>query len=415
MNEQSVLSRARIVKTESEGDGYYDWLAHTVAIRGQQVRLYTKPGIAGFQTLDQAAALLAENLAIQSGAAILTLNCGPGLVGTVAARLAGDGAVTLIDPNCVAVAAARRTVEANQVKGVQIFEVGNPASLSLEPVDLVALRLPKGKPRLKQLLWEGFRALRPGGRLYLAGGNQEGIKTALAMAEALFGRVSLLGYRKGFRVGSAVKESETPPDPASFIDPWLASGAFVSFSVQIRGQEVQIRSRPGVFSWDRIDGGTAQLLEVLRVQPGDSVLDLGCGYGLIGVVAARLAPDVKVTLVDADAAAIEAANATLLANHVQHGRAVLQDCGAGLADASFDIVATNPPFHQGKKTDYDVGRQFVKEAARVLKPGGVLFLVANRFLPYEAQVEKFFGNVQQVTLDSRYKVLFARKGEGILP
>ncbi len=415
MNEQSIPTRARIVKTESEGEGYYDWLMHTVAIRGQQIRLYTKPGIAGFRTLDPAAALLAENMMVQPGAALLTLNCGPGLVGTVAARLAGEDAVTLIDPNCVAVAAARRTIEINQVQGVQILELGHPASLSLEPVDLVAIRLPKGKPRLKQLLWEGFRALRPGGRLYLAGGNQEGIKTALAMVAKLFGQVAVLGYRKGFRVGSAVKETETPADPTAFTDPWLAPGAFVSFSVWARGQEVQIRSRPGVFSWDRMDGGTARLLEVLRVQPGDSVLDLGCGFGLIGVVAAHLAPDVKVTLVDADAAAIEAATATLRANHVQHGRAVLQDCGAGLATGSFDVVATNPPFHQGKKTDYDVGRQFVQEAARVLKPGGVLYLVANRFLPYEAQMQGAFDNVQQVTMDSQYKVLIARIGERILP
>ena len=67
MNEPVGSTRARLVNTESEGSGYFDWSVHTVAIRGRQVRLFTKPGIAGFRTVDPAAALLAENLDIQPG------------------------------------------------------------------------------------------------------------------------------------------------------------------------------------------------------------------------------------------------------------------------------------------------------------------------------------------------------------
>jgi 16S rRNA (guanine1207-N2)-methyltransferase len=409
MNEQVGNPRARLIKTEAQGSGYFDWLIHTVALKGRQVRVYTKPGVPGFRTLDPAAGLLAENLDVQPREAVLALNCGPGLVGTVAAQLAEGSPVTLVNPNCVAAEAARRTLAANGVEGVPVFAQDCLDAIVAGSVDRIALRLPKGKPRLKQFLWEGFRALRTGGKIYLAGGNQEGIKTALKMTGDLFGQVSVLAYRQGHRVGCAVKERAVPEVSEAFAESWLAPEAFLSFSVQVRGFDVEVRSRPGVFSWDRLDQGTARLLEVLKIAPGDTVLDLGCGYGLIGVVAALLAQDTTVTLVDSDAAAVRAAEATLAANQVESGRVLLQDCGTGLAPGAFDVVATNPPFHQGKGTDYDVGEKFIQQAAKLLKPGGVLYLVANRFLPYEGPIARAFGNSQQLTLGSRYKVLLGRK------
>jgi 16S rRNA (guanine1207-N2)-methyltransferase len=76
-------------------------------------------------------------------------------------------------------------------------------------------------------------------------------------------------------------------------------------------------------------------------------------------------------------------------------------------DRRFDVVITNPPFHQGVGVDYEVACQFVRDATRVLRPGGRLFLVANRFLRYGDLIREVFGNVDTAHADHRYHVLTA--------
>jgi 16S rRNA (guanine1207-N2)-methyltransferase len=141
----------------------------------------------------------------------------------------------------------------------------------------------------------------------------------------------------------------------------------------------------------------------MAVAPGETALDLGCGYGIVGLVAAETAK--RVYLVDADVEAVEAARRTV-ALHGRHNCAVLVSDGvAAVEEVAFDVVATNPPFHQGKATTYDVARQFIGDAARVLRPGGRFYLVANRFLRYEEALRAAFGRVEMVYVDARFKVL----------
>jgi 16S rRNA (guanine1207-N2)-methyltransferase len=80
-----------------------------------------------------------------------------------------------------------------------------------------------------------------------------------------------------------------------------------------------------------------------------------------------------------------------------------------VSERRFDIVITNPPFHQGVGVDYEVACQFVRAAAQVLRPGGHLFLVANRFLRYGDLVKEVFGGVETVYADNRYHVLAAMR------
>ncbi|HYW05560.1 MAG TPA: methyltransferase, partial [Longimicrobium sp.] len=75
----------------------------------------------------------------------------------------------------------------------------------------------------------------------------------------------------------------------------------------------------------------------------------------------------------------------------------------------FDVVVSNPPFHVGKATDLDVPAQFIRDAARVLKPGGRLFMVANRTLPYEAWVEACFGSYRILVDGREFKVIAATR------
>ncbi len=263
------FARARVLHQESSGTGYYDWQVSTVAVRDYQISVHMKPGVLGFGGLDPAAALLAEAVQVAPGDRVLDLHCGAGLVGSLAAILSGSGQVTLADSHAVSVACAGRTIVSNGLSNASVFaSQGTQAIRSLPPVDVVAMRLPKGRQLASKLAWDAFHALGMGGRFYLAGGNREGIKPALSMVQDLFGKVVVGAYRKGFRVGVAQKTASTPAEPAAFTDPWLESSWVHEFSVQLRGKPYHICSRPGIFSWDRLDPGTKILIEKLEIAPG---------------------------------------------------------------------------------------------------------------------------------------------------
>jgi 16S rRNA (guanine1207-N2)-methyltransferase len=117
-----------------------------------------------------------------------------------------------------------------------------------------------------------------------------------------------------------------------------------------------------------------------------------------------------VTCVDASAAALQVTRETLGLNGVvEQAEVIASDSGGAVLGRRFDVVATNPPFHQGLGVDYDVARQFVRDAAHVLKPGGRLVLVANRFIRYEHVAAGLFSNVRTAYEDHRFRVLEAIK------
>jgi 16S rRNA (guanine1207-N2)-methyltransferase len=333
---------------------------------------------------------------------VVNFHSGTGLVGVVAA-VQTAGPVTLVDPHVVAVEASRRTAAANGFPGMPVIHSNGTSHFQPgRPVDVVGARLPKGQLPARQVIWDAWQILRPGGRFYLAGANGEGIQTFLRHTGDLFGSVATLAYRKGHRVGVAVKGEGTAV-PAAFQEEWLDHGWFRQLEVVVRGKTYAACSRPGVFSWDHLDRGTEVLIEALEIVPGETVLDLGCGYGIVGVVAAEAAG--AVYLVDADVEAVESARRTVALHGLRNCQVLPGDCAAGLGEGVFDVVATNPPFHQGRATTYDVALQFIRDAARVLRPGGRFYLVANRFIPYEESMRQVLGTVEMVYSDSRYKVL----------
>jgi 16S rRNA (guanine1207-N2)-methyltransferase len=112
-------------------------------------------------------------------------------------------------------------------------------------------------------------------------------------------------------------------------------------------------------------------------------------------------------LIDADVRAVESARRTLRANGISNAETMLSDCGSAVFERQYDCVITNPPFHQGVGVDYEVACQFVRDAARVLRSGGRLFLVANRFLSYGTLIAEVFGNVETIYDGGRYHVLTA--------
>jgi 16S rRNA (guanine1207-N2)-methyltransferase len=166
---------------------------------------------------------------------------------------------------------------------------------------------------------------------------------------------------------------------------------------------VGLWSQPGIFSWDRLDAGTALLLDTLPARLSGRGADLGCGIGLLAHHVLASEAVTSLDLVDSDRRAVEAARRNVDDPRVRLHWADIRD---GLAFASLDFVVTNPPFHDGGREDRTLGPAFIRRAAEALRPGGHLWLVANRHLPYEPLL-KTFRRADAVIEANGYKVLHA--------
>ncbi len=165
-------------------------------------------------------------------------------------------------------------------------------------------------------------------------------------------------------------------------------------------------SQPGIFSWDRLDPGTALLLEHLPVLSGRGA-DFGCGIGILAKAALAFPKVKSITLVDIDRRAVEAAR-----RNVEDARAEIRwaDLKGGMAGlANLDFVVMNPPFHLGGNEDQALGQGFVQRAATVLRRGGVLWLTANRHLPYETVLKPLFARVETRAEARGFKIIEAHK------
>jgi 16S rRNA (guanine1207-N2)-methyltransferase len=181
---------------------------------------------------------------------------------------------------------------------------------------------------------------------------------------------------------------------------------FRKFAAEACGHEITVVGKPGVWSWDVFNPGTAALLEVADVEPDTCALDLGCGTGVIGAVAGLLAPQGHVTLADCNVAATACAERTLEANGVANADVQVADGATGLAPASFDLVLSHLP--RGRA----VQRELIRGAAWALRPGGRFYFVASKRVGIKGAVayaRELFGQCGVVRQKKGYHVALTVK------
>lgn len=234
------------------------------------------------------------------------------------------------------------------------------------------------------------------------------------------GRIALVGAKKEGISGGARQLRERFPttwkgDSGRHCQLWWAQGtaAEAPFRIQdfmrvheeeVAGQHMRFHGLPGLFSEGRVDEGTRMLLETLRQsppQPRGPALDFACGSGLIGAWLRQVEPHRMLTLTDVQWQAIACTRAQFVGEEAVS--VVPSDGLAGIRER-FGLVMTNPPFHEGVRTDQSVTRQFLSQVRERLLPGGELRLVANRFLPYAEAMERALGQPQILAEDGRYRV-----------
>ncbi|MBK5239316.1 MAG: methyltransferase, partial [Actinomycetales bacterium] len=181
--------------------------------------------------------------------------------------------------------------------------------------------------------------------------------------------------------------------------------------------DLTVCAEGGVFAGTSIDIGTLSLLAVLDRVPdkrGQRIIDFGCGTGILAAQLARLRPTAYVIASDQSAAAVASARATAEANGVGDRVEVILDDGLSMqADESADLIVFNPPFHSGAAVHAGTSTRLFAEAGRVLKPGGELWVVANRHLSYKPTLKNLVGPTREVRRNAKFTVTASVKDGGL--
>lgn len=183
----------------------------------------------------------------------------------------------------------------------------------------------------------------------------------------------------------------------------------VTFTATLRGMAFKIVTDSAVFSRDRVDFGSALLIEAMQIAPTDTVLDLGCGYGPIGMAAARMATEGRVYMVDVNERAAALARRNLAENGIANAEVRVGDALDPVTGIEFDKVLTNPPIRAGKQTIY----RMIDEAHKALRSGGAIYVVIQTKQGAPSMKKKLaevFGNVEDVEREAGYHVFRAAKG-----
>jgi 16S rRNA (guanine1207-N2)-methyltransferase len=184
----------------------------------------------------------------------------------------------------------------------------------------------------------------------------------------------------------------------------------IVFTAELGGRSQTLHSTWGLFSPREIDEGTRLLLAHLEVGPDDDCLDLGCGYGAIGLALATLAPRGQTLMVDKDFVAVDYATRNIRGNRLENARAQLSN-GFDQIDAGqrFDLIASNIPAKVGK----ELLALLLHDAHARLRPGGRLYLVTiNGLRQYmKRNLTEVFGNYDKLKQGAHYTVALAERAE----
>lgn len=266
---------------------------------------------------------------------------------------------------------------------------------------------PKGRDLARAQLWSLAQSLIPGGRIYIMGGNNEGIKSIIDDASQLFEGVHLLMNKHRVRLAEGLQPAHRPAYPADWA---TAPTQPQTQQWETPAGPLKVGVMPGVFGWHGLDEGTALLLaqpELMQKATGAAVLDVGCGTGVIGAALAPYAATVHCT--DSNLLAVACAQYTQHINQLEQMTVSAGDVYNALAGQSFDLIVSNPPFHQGFALSQMAAHTLIMQAPQYLRPGGSLILVANAFLPYETLLRDALGQVRTLAQNNRYKILSAQR------
>jgi 16S rRNA (guanine1207-N2)-methyltransferase len=272
-----------------------------------------------------------------------------------------------------------------------------PRLLSDRSFDLTLVLCGRHRGQNELRIAAAFRATSPGGLIVVAGSKDEGAASLKKRLEAL----------------TAIAGSTPKYHGLAFWFHRPADAVVVEAILRSENTGLTVEGRfataPGMFSHDRIDPGSHMLAEHLPDNLSGKIADFCAGWGYLAANVAERCPSARsIDLYEADFESLEAAKQNL-GGVSPETKFFWHDLLSEPVGERYDAIVMNPPFHAGRAAEPDIGQGTIAVAAKALKKGGRLFMVANRRLPYENSLAAAFADVSEIAGDQAFKVLMARR------
>jgi 16S rRNA (guanine1207-N2)-methyltransferase len=261
--------------------------------------------------------------------------------------------------------------------------------------NLLLIFIPKAKKEVQYLLANLTPHLQQGAPIILVGEKKCGIKSAGNLLTPYATNVNTIDSARH----CSLLYCELSHEVAMF----KQSDWIKTYPIKINEITLQICSLPGVFSHGELDKGSELLLQNLPAKLSGSLLDFGCGAGVIGCYIKKRFPDLEIDMVDINAYALASAKLSMINNKLN--ASVFASNVFSNIDKKYNTLLSNPPFHSGKQTNYVAAEAFINQSPNYLKAKGTFSIVANKFLRYEPLLEKSYTNITTSQQNNKFKVL----------
>jgi 16S rRNA (guanine1207-N2)-methyltransferase len=320
--------------------------------------------------------------------------------GALSVALAAHQPTTMSD-SYLAQLAIMENLSANKIDPTAV-KFNNGLSLPNKVFDLVLIKAPKSHALLEFQLRLLKPSINANTQIIAAGMSRSIHNKTLQLFETIVGPTKTsLAWKKSRLIFAT-------PDLSLEVPFANSSDRFVLET----NRTFNISSHANVFSRGRLDEGSRLLIEHMPIdEKYRDIADLGCGNGVLGIIASSLNKPSNIVFADESYMAISSAKQNF---GEAFGKSIkanfkVTDCLQGVEDESIDLVLNNPPFHQLNAIGDAIAWQMFTDARRVLRKDAALYVVGNRHLGYHTKVKKVFGNCEMITSNQKFVVLRAVK------
>ena len=306
--------------------------------------------------------------------------------------------LSLYCDSSLAISAVSHNVSLNNCAAPTLIPGHQALSAShCEQMNTVYLKVPKSLSLLKWQL-EQIRAHCPIGTSIIAGGMVKHLsKGVFKTFEQCFGSVhTSLAEKKARLIFSTVQQNLAAEDDAYYLDASELS--------------LKLCNRAGVYSRNSLDRGSRLFIKQFSKLPeARNIIDLGCGNGLLGIMAQRRHTAAQIHFTDVSYLAVDSARRNFEKHHPEKQASFTVAHSLEQVGCKADLILCNPPFHQGHLVDDQIAQIMISESKNQLEQGGQFWLVGNRHLNYHIAMMRVFGNVKNIGQDAKFVVLASHR------
>jgi len=280
-------------------------------------------------------------------------------------------------------------------------ELLNSLQTPTGPVDLVIIKVPKNLAMLEDQLLRIRPLLHNKSRVIGAGMAKNIHTSTLKFFEQIIGSTHTSLAKKKARLIFSQPDLTLNPGETPYPSTYT-----------LENSDLQISNHANLFSRQGLDIGTRFFLQNLpKSDAPQKVIDLGCGNGLLGLIAAQRNPAAEVTFVDESYMAVASAESNFRATFGPDRAAefIVTNCLNGIANESADLILNNPPFHQQHAIGDAIALQMFNESKRVLRQGGTFWVIGNLHLAYHKELRRLLGNCREIASNNKFTILSAKK------